>query len=184
MHRRQAIYFHCLTHDTNRPRALTCRPALSHLEEIRKAGKRIARNKNSTINVPAIQLSTVIPPFNDISWLLVRIVHTRLNTSSNGKRSHVVEMRNSLWRDSWPSTLLYTGCRLEVSTNFSCADLCVYYVNESATRESDLLFHNYFVTLISSTFIAGYLNTTFHVELTLRWLMSYIYIWSTHSWCF
>jgi hypothetical protein len=21
-------------------------------------------------------------------------------------------------------------------------------------------------------------------KLTLRWLMSYIYIWSTHSWCF
>ena len=27
-------------------------------------------------------------------------------------------------------------------------------------------------------------NSMCHLYLTLRWLMSYIYIWSTHSWCF
>jgi len=46
----------------------------------------------------------------------------------------------------------------------------VYYVNESATRESDLVFHHYFVTLVSYSFVAGYLNSTFHVELTASYM--------------
>jgi len=61
-------------------------------------------------------------PFNDTSYLLIRIVHTRLNTSSDGKRTHVV--------DGIPDPAhSYTGCHRRNGPNFGRVFLMLNYTD-------------------------------------------------------
>jgi hypothetical protein len=96
----------------------------------------------------------------------------RLNRSSDGKWTEVLNKEKSLTGFLGQLAVTYWMWAGSIRTNFSCASLFTYHVNAPTTPNSDCLQHQefrwYFVTLILSTFVVGYLKKSpaFHVELT------------------